>query len=583
MDQSDDFTPVIGRIGRGDPAARPYLSQVVRTARRAGEGSSRRGRRFDGSRIGRGAGLARLLGGRDRLAGLRSRRAIVKTRLVRLRAGGGAKAHLRYLQRDGVQRDGAPGLLYSDRDEAVDGGAFLERCDGDRHQFRIIVSPEDSDQYDDLKPLTRRFMAQMEQDLGTKLDWVAVDHVDTGQPHTHIMLRGRDDRDQNLIIAREYISRGMRERVADLVTTDLGPRLDRDIRQRLRLEVSAERLTSIDRALVRRLKPGRFVAPSSREPFRHALEAGRLQKLQALGLAWPYPSGQWQLADDFEGRLRRLGERGDIIRTMQRALTAERLERNAADRIVHDGPLDAPIIGRLVARGLADELADRHYALVDGTDGRLHHVVLSPTAAAGMVPTGAIVRAAPEQPASSIAGTGRQPANANSLEILSPVPLERLSGAPGLTWLDRRLLSEPGEPIRDAGFGRNLRSALALRRQWLLDHGLASEEAGQLRGVPGVAETLRKRDLVAAGDRLSKELGRSFALPVSGERISGIVERRVDLPSGAYALVANSQEFTLVPWRPLLERRLGTYLSGIIRDHDVSWQLGRGRSGPSIA
>src|SRR5205814_6228412 len=141
----------------------------------------------------RGGVAARMLG--RRFAGLRGRRAIVKTRLVRLggKALAAARAHLRYIQRDGATREGEAGRLYSAADDQADGKAFLERCDGDRHQFRLIVSAEDGAQYDDLRPLVRRFMARMEEDLGTRLDWVAADHVDTLHPHTHIMLRGKDE------------------------------------------------------------------------------------------------------------------------------------------------------------------------------------------------------------------------------------------------------------------------------------------------------------------------------------------------------------------------------------------------------
>src|SRR3546814_12804038 len=70
--------------------------------------------------------------------------------------------------------------------------AFLQRCDGDRHQFRFIVSPEDGSEYPDLKPYIRRLMTQMEADLGTRLDWVAVDHFNTPHPPPHILLRGVD-------------------------------------------------------------------------------------------------------------------------------------------------------------------------------------------------------------------------------------------------------------------------------------------------------------------------------------------------------------------------------------------------------
>src|SRR3546814_363619 len=144
-----------------------------------------------------------------------------------------------------------PGALYDADSDRADGKAFLERADGDRHQFLFIVSAEDAAEYDELKGFTRRLMSQMEEDLGTRLDWVAVDHYNTGHPHTHIVLRGRDDRGKDLVIARDYITTGMRERAAEIVSFDLGPRSDREIENRLRVEVEQERFTSLDRNLLR--------------------------------------------------------------------------------------------------------------------------------------------------------------------------------------------------------------------------------------------------------------------------------------------------------------------------------------------
>ncbi len=177
-------------------------------------------------RIGRGAGVGRVLGARDRYAAFRQRRVIVKTRVIKLAGRGttSARAHLRYLQRDGVTREGQPGDLYDAAHDRANGNAFLGRCEGDRHQFRLIVAAEDAIEYADLKDFTRRLMQQMEQDLGSKLDWAAVDHYNTGHPHTHVVLRGKDDRGQDLVIAREYLSHGMRERAAEIISLDLGPR-----------------------------------------------------------------------------------------------------------------------------------------------------------------------------------------------------------------------------------------------------------------------------------------------------------------------------------------------------------------------
>jgi type IV secretory pathway VirD2 relaxase len=654
----DEFTPQLGKMrAKGGRKARTYLGQVVAAAARAGGGTGRSNRRFDGSRIGRGASMGRLLGSRDRHAGLRARRAVVKTRLVRLGAKGlsAATAHLRYIQRDGVTREGDPGRLYSQTLDEADGKAFLERSTSDRHQFRFIVSAEDGAEYPDLKPFIRRLMTQVEADLGTKLDWVAVDHFNTGHPHTHIMLRGKDDRGENLIIAREYISHGLRARATELVTLDLGPRTDLEIEARLRHDISEERLTAIDRRLVREMDADRIVVAGARDPFQQSLCAGRLQKLGEMGLAEPMGAGRWQLADELEDTLRRIGERGDIIRTMQRDITARKLDRSGVEPGIFDpdGGNAAPLTGRVVARGLVDELHDRHYLLVDGTDGRIHHVDIGRGETVEPTPEGAIVRIVPRStgirdadrtvadvaaangglysidlhlrhdPAATevfaethvrrleamrrlMGSVERQPDGSWTIapdhldraaafevrqardrpvtvEILSATPLDRLPGADAATWLDRTLVGADPVPLRDAGFGHDVRESQKLRRQWLLEQGLAEEQDGAMRYRAGLLATLQRRELLRVAGRISDELGLPFAEARNGERIAGVLTRRVDLSSGRFALVEKSREFTLVPWRPVLERQVGKQVGGIMRDDGISWTTGRGRSGPEIS
>lgn len=652
----DDFEPHLGRTHpRKSKHGRKYLALVVAATRRAGIRTGIRNRRFDGSRIGRGAGVGRLLSGRDRHAGLRSRRVVVKTRLVRL-AGkglGAAGAHLRYIQRDGVTREGEPGRLYSGGQDVADGKAFLERCGGDRHQFRFIVSAEDADQYADLKPFVRRLMTQMEADLGTKLDWVAADHFNTGHPHSHVMLRGRDDRGENLVIAREYIAHGLRERAAQLVTLDLGPRTDLEIEQRLRRDVGEERLTAIDRQLLGDAGEGRIVAAGVPDPFRQALRAGRLQKLGRLGLAEELGGGRWRLAEGIETALRKMGERGDIIRTMQRELSARRLDRPLADRVIHEPGASIPVVGRVVLRGLSDELQDRHYLIVDGVDDRSHYVGIGKGEAVEPLAEGAIVRISPRaaevRPVDrtiaevAAANGGRYDVDAHlrhdpqasqafseahirrleamrrlmgsvermpdgswiispdhldraaafearqlrdrpvMVETLSSVPLDRLPRAEAATWLDREFVADAPEPVRESGFGSEVRVAQASRRQWLLAEGLAESQGGATVYRAGMVETLRRRELLRVAGQLSDEMGLPFVETKPGERIDGTLRRAVDMTSGRHALIERSREFTLVPWRPVLERHVGKSVSGILRGDGINWTLGRGRSGPSIS
>ncbi len=392
-----EFEPRPGRPrAAGSRRGKKYLGAVLAAAMRAGAGHRRGRRRFAGTRLGRGAAVARVLASRSPGWAARSRRAIVKTRLVRLGGQGlaAAAAHLRYVQRDGVGRDGARGELYSVGEDAADGKAFLERCAGDRHQFRFIVSAEDAAAYDDLRPLIRRFMGRMEEDLGTSLDWVAADHGDTAHPHTHVILRGKDERGENLVIAPEYIARGMRERVCELVSLDLGPRTDREIEDRRRLEVAAERFTSLDRGLVRAMDDDRVFPVGGGSLFERALRAGRLRKLAALGLAEDLGAGRWRLDEGLEDKLRRLGERDDIVRTLQRALTAARIERASTEQSVFVPSPGETLVGRVIARGLADEHRDHHYLVVDAIDGRAHYAAIGTGGTVEAMPDGAVVRLA---------------------------------------------------------------------------------------------------------------------------------------------------------------------------------------------
>ncbi|HFD7305778.1 TPA: DUF3363 domain-containing protein [Salmonella enterica subsp. enterica] len=62
-----------------------------------------------------------------------------------------------------------------------------------------------------------------------------------------------------------------------------------------------------------------------------------------------------------------------------------------------------------------------------------------------------------------------------------------------------------------------------------------------------------------------------------GESVSGKFTGTVHLSSGKFAVVEKSHEFTLVPWRPIIDRQLGREVMGIVQGGSVSWQLGRQR------
>lgn len=372
--------------GKPQQRGQPFVNQVLRQANKAGTGKPRKAGHQPGARLGRGHVAARFSAHQ---LPPNARRVTIKTRLVNLRQAGkrSTLSHLRYIERDGVSREGDPGQAYGPLTEQADLNAFEERGRDDRHQFRFIVSPEDAEQLDDLRTYTRHLMSRMEADLGTRLDWVAVDHWNTDNPHTHIVLRGKDDTGKDLVIARDYIAEGMRNRASELATEWLGPRTELEIQQSLQREVQQERFTSLDRTLLRERKAGVLSLKGLANHPRRQLLIGRLQQLQKLELAYEVRPGQWLLRDDAEATLRAMGERGDIVRTMQRAMGSTQREL----AVFEPGKDGSVVVGRIVAKGLADELNDRGYLVVDGLDGKAHYLTLPSRTDLADYPIGGLV------------------------------------------------------------------------------------------------------------------------------------------------------------------------------------------------
>ncbi len=229
MTRDDDLNVRPGRIRHGNQGAkRPksFVGEVMRAAKKAGHTGKtfgRSGGTKGRSTFGRGRRPALSLSSRSP-----GRRVVIMTRIVRhqgkkFRSAPLAK-HVAYLKREGVTRDGTDARMFDASAEDADAKAFAERCEDDRHHFRFTVSPEDAAEMADLRAFTRELMADAAEDLGTKLDWVAVDHWNTDNPHIHVLVRGRADDGEDLVISRDYISQGFRSRAGERVTLELGPR-----------------------------------------------------------------------------------------------------------------------------------------------------------------------------------------------------------------------------------------------------------------------------------------------------------------------------------------------------------------------
>jgi len=571
MNRDDDFQIRLGRIR--SQRAKPFIAQALAAARRAGGRVTRSGQITSGH----GPHFAR-----GRVASVRANRLITsRTRLCTVKAlvarNRGERRtlarHLNYLRRDGVTRDGQRARMFGADTDNADTKDFVERCKDDRHHFRFIVSPEDAADMGDLKRFTRELTAQMEKDLGTRLDWVAVDHWNTDNPHLHVIVRGRTDDGQDLVIDRDYIKSGMRDRAQDLVTQELGPRTDLDVSRSLARQVEAERWTQLDRQLVRDANAYGVidVAPSpDRQPDDYLTQkVGRLRHLERLGLAETIGPGQWVIADAAESTLRELGARNDIIKRMHRALAEQGIERGAADYVLAGERHDQPVVGRLVKRGLDNELSGTAYAVVDGIDGRTHHIKLRDIEAAGDSAPGSIV----ELRAFDDAKGNRRVA----LAVRSDLSIEAQATASGATWLDRQLVACDRVAL-GGGFGLEVKQAMELRARRLIEEGLAHREGERVVFNRGLLATLRQRELEALGQKLTAETAMPLQQSAAGDYVVGTYSRRFVLSSGRFAMIDNGLGFKLVPWTPSIEKHMGQHISGVARgDGGVDWSFGRAR------
>ncbi len=574
MSRDDDLRLRPGRIrSTRTSRARPFVAQALRAAQKAGGLSKGHRKGARRASYGRGGAVAFRAG---RHLGPTARRVTVKARVVRHgRRATPLGAHLTYLKRDGVSREGEPGCFFDATGERADGGTFAERCADDRHHFRFIVSPEDAHEFADLKTFTGDLMATAERDFGTRLDWIAVDHWNTEHPHIHVLLRGVDQEGETLVIARDYIRTGLRMRASERATLELGPRTEREIEAATSREVEADRWTGLDRALQRDAVDGivdlraRF---GERPDAVAAAKIGRMRKLEGLGLAEPVGPSQWRPSDDAEPRLRALQRRGDIIARMHDALGAEKADARGLSSFNLDGvPRGFPVLGRLAARGLDDELTGSAYVVIDGIDGRTHHVGLADLEAASDAPIGAVVEArwtkADDPRKSRLV-----------VSVRSDLDLAAQTTAEGATWLDRQLVARTPVEIAEAGFGGEVRDAMEERMAYLERQGLVERRGQRQVLARNLLATLRDRELTATADKIAAETGLTHQPFEDGATISGTVARSLSLASGRFALIDDGTGFQLVPWTQPLERKLGRHVTGVASGSGVDWDLGRSKT-----
>ena len=578
-----------------------------------------------------------------------SRRVIVKFSLAKMQGNGGKifKAHLDYVARESAAQENEKGGIYNAVEPEADTESFAERCKDDRHYFKIILSPEDGKDIADLTRFTRDLMVEVQRDMDTTLEWVAADHYDTGRPHSHIILRGVRDDGKDLVIPREYISYGMRDRAEHLATLELGPVTQVDVAKKLAMMTRQERFTTIDKDLLFEASENIVNLSEIKQDgsdWSQRFKIWRVKHLARMGLAEKLGRGKWKLDENLERTLRRMGDRGDILKARHKAMIMTGVERPSRREPIYD-PLAGnakPITGRVLQVGILDDVNDRSFIVLDTLQGEAIFVETGKGSNVSDIQADMIVTIRPQtfEPKSSdytideiatkrggiyspsahevadskaseayiqahirrleaMRRSGHAERNKDGswqvprdylkrarvfermnsaskpvqIDLKSRTTLSKSSKVIGRTWLDEELVSGNSALSRE-GFGFDVEKAKIDRLAFLKSRQLLSKSGVVTKDTLSQLETL---DLKAAGEALSKEIDKPYVDAPRKGSLSGTFRKTIDRPSGKYAVIEKSREFTLVPWRETMDRNLGRAIKGTIGRRTISWALTKGR------
>jgi len=162
---------------------------------------------------------------------------------------------------------------------------------------------------------------------------------------------------------------------------------------------------------------------------------------------------------------------------------------------------------------------------------------------------------------------------------LSTLDVQAQVGSDGATWLDRELVSRNRTPLASAGFGREVRDAMERRKQALVDMGHATPlPDGGIRAPADLLSRLERVEVTRIGRAMAAERGLTFQPVKAGEYVSGKLVVSIQLASGRFAMIDDGLGFSLVPWQPVLDKRIGQHITGTVHDGGgIEWSLGRKR------
>ena len=658
------------RIGRSAQDVRAALKQVRAAVRRAPASKPK-----DSAPAGHSpvrAHFAKGSASRARPVRTAQRRVVVKARFVAHVAGQAKtlRAHVAYLGREGAarpnqleisdqqeqsrerqpsaeqhigatigylsrERQGGDEPFYDQSRNSLDAREATQGWHADKRHFRLIISAEDGIELGDLRSFIRETMTRLERHVGTRLQWLAVDHWDTDNPHTHVLVRGIRADGKDLIIPGKVMSVAIREDAQEIATRILGPRPTLELQRMRDRHIGARAFTRLDRELIALDGPGGLGSA-----FRHTDLPRRLDTLAGWGLAAVGSDGSWRLASGLPAQLRQMADSDEVARIVARQ------GRSFTGTSVLAADINRLESGRLVQLAYSDDGADNLIAIIENGRGELRYARFREPGALAVLedtPKGALIAFEPKEarigPSDEAVARvarlnrglysadiharmeanvpdGLVAANVRRLEAMrraglvsrgkdgtfdiapdhlervltyerarlisapmaprvqSYMPLANQIDAGGPTHLDRVLAGQETAPDGAGHLAREFENALRQRRLFLIDAGWMGA-ADKLLPRQALGD-MKAHELQMTAKILASEAGMPVTLG-SGS-VSGVYTRRIDLAQGRVALIVGDQTSQLVPWRPALERFAGQSVMGVQRGQTISWSLQRGRT-----
>lgn len=496
---------------------------------------STKNRRADGKKVknfSRGM-IARISkGSHVQAANSYSRRVIVKSLIVSKASLKTNKSmarviedHLVYLQREGVGKNGKVPDLFSNHNRIIEPKVFAERLADDRHHFRIILSPENGQDLN-LKLYAQEVVKQMEVDLETSLEWVGVEHHNTDNPHVHLLIRGKDDLGNDLIIRPNYISHGLRARAQEIATLELGPRSEREIALSVNRMLKQDRVIQLDKIIassteLNQVSIAHLSGKATYEEQRMIVK--RLEYLKTIGLAQSIDSkkGLYKVKENFVEILKDLEAQNDIYKRISRFGLMEVKQFDSNNGL---------LVGKVLDKGLSDELKNKYYLMLDGADGNKWYIDLKENDIGKDLESGDWIKLEGDK-VSILA----KHSIAKDMEELKP------------TWADKMLLFPKSKGlVSPVGVGFELNSALEQRKAYHMKNNMAFMKGSRFCIKKGLLNTLEAKEIdFKKGELFSKE-GFTFVPVNDRNHIQGKLIKVCELSSGTYGVVKEKKDHIFI-------------------------------------